>query len=69
MKFLKYTTFTILGLFAAFVGLGLLGAWDGPSGGATIQKQEVCTRMWQDAAPGEEKRLARSMCDNLGVKP
>lgn len=69
MKFIKYTFLALAIMFGGFIALGLLDAWDGPNGSTYNQKREACSRAWHDAAPGDEKRTARAMCDALGVKP
>lgn len=66
IKSMFYTTALLL---AAFVTLGLLGAWDAPAKPGRADRQSACSRAWHDAAPGPEKRTARAMCDALGVQP
>lgn len=70
LKLLKVLAASVAMMFAGFVVLGLLGAWDAPaSSSPKAARQEACSRAWNDAAPGQEKRTARAMCDALGVTP
>lgn len=69
MKLIKHLLYALAIMAAGFVTLGLLGAWDAPASSDRADRQAACSRAWQDAAPGEEKRTARAMCDALGVRP
>lgn len=71
MRFLARLCAVIGILFVAFLALGAFLHHTGhkPNDPAAAARQDICTRMWQDAKPGWEKRTAREMCDTFGVKP
>lgn len=66
---MKVVAIIIGTLFAAFVAFLALGAYvANTSGGASDSKRETCRQMYQDAAPGYEKRMTRETCERMGVR-